>query len=272
MFNARLATALILLAVCVAAALFLPNRWWAALLLIALAVAGWEWGALAGSGRARRSLFVGLVLASACVIGVAAGNQPESAIRQPTVETAVYGASMAFWLLLALPWLAKRWQVRFRLALESAGWIVLVPVWLALARMQTEPGQLLALLGIVWIADTAAYVAGKTWGRHLLAPQISPAKTWEGVAGACAAVAVYYVALSLLAPEWRWVHGWSGVVLFAGVTLMSIVGDLYESWIKRQAGVKDSGALLPGHGGILDRIDSMSSSMPFAALLLHTIR
>jgi phosphatidate cytidylyltransferase len=179
---------------------------------------------------------------------------------------------MAFWLLVAVPWLKQRWQIRSRLALEAAGWIVLVPAWLALARMQSEPGLLLTLLGIVWIADTAAYAAGKTWGRHLLAPRISPAKTWEGVAGACSAVAVYYVALSMLAPEWRWMHGWSGAVLFAGVTLMSIVGDLYESWIKRQAGVKDSGALLPGHGGMLDRIDSMSSSMPFAALLLHYIR
>lgn len=272
MFNARLATALILLAVCVAAALLLPHRWWATVLLMVLAVAAWEWGALAGTGRARRALFVGVVLVSAWVIGLAAGSQLGSATRQPTVETAVYGASMAFWLFLTPPWLTQRWQVRSRLALEGAGWIVLVPVWLALTRMQTEPGELLALLGIVWIADTAAYGAGRTWGRHLLARQISPAKTWEGVAGACAAVAVYYVALSMLAPQWRWVHGWSGVVLFAGVTLMSIVGDLYESWIKRQAGVKDSSALLPGHGGMLDRIDSMSSSMPFAALLLPYLR
>ena len=124
----------------------------------------------------------------------------------------------------------------------------------------------------MWVADTAAYAAGRTWGRHRLAPRISPAKTWEGVAGACAAVAVYYVALLFLAPEWRWLHGWSGALLFAGVTLMSIVGDLYESWVKRQAGVKDSGALLPGHGGVLDRIDSMNSSLPFAALLLAAVR
>ena len=272
MFNARLATALILLAALVGAALFLPNRWWAALLLVGLALGGWEWGGLAGTGRARRVPYLAVLVGSACVIGLAAGTWHGSAWGQPAVEAAVYGVSLAFWLLLTPPWLMRRWQVRSRFALESAGWIVLVPMWLALARMQAEPWQLLALLGIVWIADTAAYAAGKTWGRHLLAPRISPAKTWEGVAGACAAVAVYYVALSMLAPEWHWAHGWSGVGLFAGVTLMSIVGDLYESWIKRQAGVKDSGTLLPGHGGLLDRIDSMSSSMPFAALLLHTFR
>ena len=265
--NARLATALILLAGCIAAALILPNRWWGALLLVVLAAASWEWGALAGVGRTRRGLFVGAALVSAWAIGEVAGAEG-GPNRQSAVEAAVYGASIAFWLLIALPWLMRHWQARSPLALAAAGWMVLVPAWLALARLQTEPERLLALLGVVWIADTAAFLAGRAWGRHRLAPTISPAKTWEGVAGACAAVAVYYVALPIFMPEWPWWRGWSGVLLFAGVTLMSIVGDLFESWIKRQAGVKDSGTLLPGHGGVLDRIDSLNSSMPLAALLL----
>jgi len=272
MLKARLATALTLLAACIAAALFLPNRWWAALLLAALALASWEWGALAGIRGTRRSLFVGVVLVSAWTIGQFAGAQVGGPSRQPALEAAIFGASLAFWLLIALPWLMRRWHVRSPLALAAAGWMVLVPAWLALARLQAEPGQLLALLGVVWIADTAAFLAGRAWGRHHLAPAISPAKSWEGVAGACAAVAVYYVVLSIFTPEWRGWHGWSGALLFAGVTVMSIVGDLYESWIKRQAGVKDSGALLPGHGGVLDRIDSLNSSMPFAALLLPYVR
>ncbi len=272
MLKARLATALTLLAAFIAAALFLPNRWWAALLLAVLALASWEWGALAGIRGTRRSLFVGAVLVSAWTIGQIAGEEGGGSNRQPAMEVAVYGASVAFWLLIALPWMMRRWQVRSPLALAAAGWIVLVPAWLALARLQAEPERLLALLGVVWIADTAAFVAGRAWGRHQLAPAISPAKSWEGVAGACAAVAVYYVALSIFTTEWRGWHGWSGALLFAGVALMSIVGDLYESWIKRQAGVKDSGALLPGHGGVLDRIDSVNSSIPFAALLLPFLR
>ena len=143
----------------------------------------------------------------------------------------------------------------------------MLPAWLAIARLQLDPLQLLQLLGIVWLADTAAYLAGRSWGKRKLAPQISPGKTWEGVAGAVAAVAVYYVVLSNFTSARSWASGWGGVLVFAGVAAMSIVGDLFESWMKRRAGVKDSGALLPGHGGILDRIDGLTASMPLAALL-----
>ena len=173
-----------------------------------------------------------------------------------------------FWLFIAVPWLVLGWSARSPLLLAATGWILLVPTWLALARLQPEPGRLLAVLGIIWIADTAAYFTGRTWGRHKLAPDISPGKTWEGVAGAVVAVAVYYVALGNVARDWTGLQSAGGAALFAGVMLMSVVGDLFESWIKRQAGVKDSGTLLPGHGGVLDRIDSMTSSLPLAALLL----
>jgi len=184
------------------------------------------------------------------------------------VETVVYGASGVFWLLIAVPWLARGWRARSPLLLAAAGWILLVPTWLALVRLQAEPGRLLAVMGIIWIADIAAYFAGRAWGAHKLAPAISPGKTWEGVAGAVVAVAVYYVVLGNVARDWTGLQGAGGAALFAGVLLMSVVGDLFESWIKRQAGRKDSGTLLPGHGGILDRIDSLTSSLPLAALVL----
>jgi len=272
MLNARLATALVLLAAFVMAALWLPNRWWGALMLAALAAAAWEWGALAGIRGARRGFYVGAMVATAWVVGLASNGVGEGADSRSGTAVAVYGIGLAFWLLLALPWLIRRWQVRLPFARAAAGWLALVPAWLAMTQLQADPVRLLAVLGIVWVADTAAYFAGRKWGRRRLAPSVSPAKTWEGVAGACAGVAVYYVALSILAPEWRGLDGWSGAILFAGVLLMSIVGDLYESWIKRQAGVKDSGNWLPGHGGVLDRIDSVISSMPFAALLLACLR
>jgi len=271
MIAVRFTTALVLLAVCVAALLYLPNGWWALLLLPVLAMASWEWAALCGFRSAVRAAFAAFVVGSALVIGFFAGNSVASASRLSTLEFAIYSASLAFWVLVALPWLAQHRQVQSRPALAAVGWIVLIPAWLALARLQAEPGLLLALLGAVWIADTAAFLVGKAWGRHRLAPRISPAKTWEGVAGAGVAVAVYYVVLSSVAPQWRAWQGWGGALLFTGVALMSIVGDLFESWIKRQAGAKDSGTLLPGHGGVLDRVDSVTSSMPFAALVLPYI-
>lgn len=265
MFPARLTTALVLLAGCIAALFLLPSWLWAVLLLAVLAIGAWEWGTLVGIASALRLGYCLVIVGSAAGIGLAIAA---GVARSGAVETAVYGASFAFWLLAALPWLAMQRKVRSPLALAVVGWMVLVPTWLALVRLQPTPGRLLCLLAIVWVADSCAYLVGKTWGRRPLAPGISPAKTWEGLAGAAAGVAVYYAVVYYLAPEWRWWRGWSGVVLVTGVGLLSVAGDLFESWIKRLAGAKDSGTLLPGHGGILDRIDSVTSSMPFAALLL----
>jgi phosphatidate cytidylyltransferase len=121
-------------------------------------------------------------------------------------------------------------------------------------------------MSAIWISDTAAYFSGRAWGRRKLAPSISPGKTWEGVAGALAAVLVYALLwsnssgsearASLLVP------------LLLLLAAMGIIGDLFESLMKRQAGVKDSGNILPGHGGILDRIDALTSTLPLAILSL----
>ena len=267
MFIARLATAIVLLAGCVAGLFLLPNRWWTALLLPALFAASWEWATLAGFSLRLRWAFAAVVQGSAIVAGLAGSGIIPNLL--PVNGTPIYAASAAFWILIAVPWLARGWRVSSPAAMGITGWFILVPPWLALARLQSEPEKLLALLAIVWISDTAAYAAGRAWGAHKLAPDISPGKTWEGIAGAAAAVAVYYVALSFAAPEWGWWNGIGGAILFAGVALAGVLGDLFESWIKRQAGVKDSGTLLPGHGGVLDRIDSMTSSLPIAALLLR---
>jgi phosphatidate cytidylyltransferase len=128
-------------------------------------------------------------------------------------------------------------------------------------------------MAIVWIADTAAYFTGRAFGRVKLAPQVSPGKTWEGVYGGLAAVAVYALALVPLAADGGFtgavsplaVAGW--VVCAVALAGLSVVGDLCESLLKRQAGVKDSGRILPGHGGILDRVDALLAAMPAAALL-----
>jgi len=118
-------------------------------------------------------------------------------------------------------------------------------------------------MATVWIADSAAYFAGKRFGRHKLAPSISPGKTWEGVLGACIAVALYAVAICYFFDTEYWL-----VLLMLGITIASVMGDLIESLFKRQAGAKDSGSILPGHGGILDRVDGLTSSLPLVTFLL----
>jgi len=255
MFITRLVTAGIALPVFVGALLWLPNRHWAGILMLLLLAGGREWAKLCGFARKGSWLFLAAVLFSA----VAVFFLPHDGL--------VYGASVAFWLLLAPAWLKYRWRATQPLLLGLTGWIVLVPTWLALARLQIRPLQLLSFLAVVWIADSAAYFSGKRFGRRKLAPDISPGKTWEGAIGASVAVAVYYLVLRFVF-EPDWLGALTGVILFAVVTVMSIEGDLFESWMKRQAGVKDSGGLLPGHGGVLDRIDGLTAAMPLAALAL----
>jgi phosphatidate cytidylyltransferase len=181
------------------------------------------------------------------------------------------GISVVFWLTLAPLWLARGWRVQGAVPLAAAGIIVLLPLWLALVSLHAQPWLLLALMAIVWISDTAAYFSGRRWGKggRKLAPLISPGKTWAGVYGAMAAVAVYCVLLNgtgRLAPAL--LQGYAGFAVFWFLMALGIEGDLFESWMKRSAGVKDSGSLFPGHGGVLDRFDALCSSMPAAALLL----
>ena len=130
--------------------------------------------------------------------------------------------------------------------------------------MRVAPAFLLGVMAVVWIADTAAYFAGRRFGRHKLAPTISPGKTWEGVAGAFCALALYAGALSMLVGMPLLSLG----LMVSGLLYLSVLGDLFESWIKRVSGMKDSGNILPGHGGVLDRIDALTSTLPIATGML----
>jgi phosphatidate cytidylyltransferase len=162
-----------------------------------------------------------------------------------------------------------------------AGWLVLWPTWLALVLLrEASPWLLLALAALVWVADICAYFAGKRFGRRKLAPRVSPGKTWEGVIGALVGVVVYGAILVAVAagredslgPLLARGAGVPAVSVMVVLAAFSIVGDLFESWMKRGAGLKDSSALLPGHGGLLDRIDALTSTLPLAALALLVAR
>jgi len=265
MLKSRLLTVAVVLPLFLAALFMLPNVWWSAVMLLLLLVAAHEWSRLSGFGRAGEAAFL-TVVALGCALLWMTGMAPGRAGSAPVaMDRAVYAVSVGFWCVIAPCWLWLKLAVRNRALLGLAGVVVLVPTWLALSRLQHDAVLLLLLLGVVWIADTAAYFTGRSLGRHKLAPAISPGKTWEGVGGAFAAVGVYAVI----------VHVWvlptlevSVVVLgFLGMTALSIVGDLFESWLKRRAGVKDSGELFPGHGGMLDRIDGLTAALPVAALV-----
>jgi len=180
------------------------------------------------------------------------------------VARGAFVAASLFWILVAPVWLARGVSARQRVALATSGLLVLVPAALALVLLR--PGQVLQVLVLVWIADSAAYFFGRRWGRRKLAPSISPGKTWEGAWGGIAGAALY----AMIGGTFLTGIARLPAYLFIAVVLaaISIVGDLFESAAKRQAEVKDSGALLPGHGGILDRIDSATAVLPVAALVL----
>jgi phosphatidate cytidylyltransferase len=268
----RVATAVVLVPLVLAALFLLPPFGWGLFALAFVGVAAHEWSRLAGYGTGGRWLLVGAVVAaSMALLGLPALGFARG--WPGHVAAAICGLAALFWLLVAPLWLANGWPMPRRLATGVAGAVALVGAWFAVVELQARsPWLILAAMAVVWIADTAAYFAGRRFGRHKLAPRVSPGKTWEGVYGALAAVAIYALALVPLAR----VAGFDGaagvpatlgfvafVMLLAAV---SVVGDLYESMLKRQAGAKDSGTLLPGHGGVLDRIDALIAAMPFAAL------
>jgi len=269
MLLARLTTAAIMIPVFVGALFWLPNKYWMLFLLPLLLIGGWEWTALAGYRHGSRWLFVGILLMSVLpVLFFVFGLDGVLPTSQVPSEALLYGAATLFWLAIVPAWLGALWRLRNPLLLGVAGWVVLVPTWLALVRLQAQPLDLLILLCVVWLADSGAYFAGSWIGTHKLAPEISPGKTWEGVIGAFVTIAVYYFLLRLIFAPWLgWVGEPVGIILFAVITVMSIEGDLFESWMKRAAGVKDSGTMLPGHGGVLDRIDGLTAAMPIAALI-----
>ena len=267
MLKARVITALVLLALLLPSLFLLPQAGWALLLALCIGVAGWEWGGLLG-WTARARWLLGGVTAALCALCVAldpvalgiGGFRPEA----PWV-LAGYGLSAVFWGGVIPFWLRSRWRLG-RYSGLLVGAVVLFPTWLAMVQLRAlGPEVLLAVLAVVWVADIAAYFAGRAFGRHKLAPSISPGKTWEGAGGAVVGVLLYGFAVPALAggpllPPFAW-----GLLLLL-VTAVSIVGDLFESLLKRQAGIKDSSQVLPGHGGVLDRIDSLTSTLPLAAL------
>jgi phosphatidate cytidylyltransferase len=278
MLKTRVITALVLLVAFLAALFWLPPVAWAAFAGVLVVPAAWEWGKLIRLPRLACGLYV-LIVAAICaaLLGLAQGEaQSGPAVLQSRgAQSAIYLGASLFWMIVVPLWLWRSWLPQTRWLAALTGLLVLVPTWLALVELRSlGPTLLLLLMSVAWISDTAAYFAGRRFGRHKLAPLISPGKTWEGVAGAVLAVSLYallwiFVWQAYFPPVLKSMRfGAIGLVLFLWLlTAIGIYGDLFESALKRQAGVKDSGALLPGHGGVLDRIDALTSVLPLAALV-----
>jgi phosphatidate cytidylyltransferase len=269
----RVVTALLLAAGFLAALFWLPPLAWTGLAAGIGALAAWEWAGFARLPPAGRAAYaaatVAALLAAAYFFNLATGAAGTIAIAP------VYAAAAAFWLVGAPVWLARPPRAAPRALVLAAGWVALLPGLLALIHLRNlDPRSLLAFMALVWIADIAAYFVGRRFGRHQLAPGISPGKTWEGFAAGLFATAVYGLAWIAFARDLApaivrdvpWSAAWM-LVLVAGLAALSVIGDLFESAMKRQAGLKDSGALLPGHGGVLDRIDALTPVVPIAALV-----
>jgi phosphatidate cytidylyltransferase len=262
----RVITAAVLVPLVLWGIVALPNPYFALLFAAFSTLGAWEWSALAGQAAPRqRALYL-----LAFVPGLALAYYLSQADWGLSL---ILGLGLLWWLQAVV--LVGRHQARGQWPPASsvwrggAGWLVLIPSWVALVSLHGYPERgpylVVFLLALVWCADIAAFFAGRRWGRHRLASRVSPGKSWEGVGGALAAVALLAAMTGGLSGL-----GAGRTVLFVLLALLtasaSVLGDLTESLFKRQAGVKDSGRLLPGHGGVLDRIDSLTAAAPLFAL------
>ena len=223
-------------------------------LSLIMLIGAWEWSAfLLLPTAALRAAYVGLVVVLCCAAWCLAASAPARLL--------IMAGALAWWCV-AFAWLALAPRRVAGWSAAAAGVLALVPSWLALVRLRVElpdGGQwVLFVLVLVWAADIGAYFGGRRFGRLRLAPEVSPSKTWEGVLGG--------VALSLmiawLGALWFHLPTLTFLLLCLAAVAFSVVGDLTESLLKRYAGVKDSGTLFPGHGGVMDRIDSLTAAAP----------
>jgi len=276
MLKQRVITALVLIAVLLPA-LFAASAWpFAVLTLVAIAAAGWEWGRLNQAGSWASAL--GVLLGGACAVALSVGwaSAPPAAIWWWATGLWLLGS---LWVLRGGP---SAWQNVPQVLRWALGLLLLWTGWLALANARSMGiNFILSVFCLVWAADIAAYFGGRAFGKRKLAPSISPGKSWEGVWSGMLGVL-------LLAAFWlgvvdrqmqidsgslygqlmdRW--GWPGTALaLMFLSMMSVVGDLFESLVKRSAGAKDSSGLLPGHGGVLDRVDALLPVFPIVLALV----
>ena len=258
MLKTRVITAILLTVTLVAALFSLPPLAWNLLILGIACIAAWEWANLSKFTNLVKLVYIALIAISSLVLMLFIPT-----LMNFTIAVSALIAT-AFWLLVAPVLLYTKKQIHNKWLLAVIGMVIVLPFGGAMIGLrEIDPMFLLLFIVAVSVADSAAYFAGKNFGKHKLAPNISPGKTWEGVLGGLIGVSIF----GLLVCHFGHLS-YSFIPLLWLVAVLSVEGDLIESLFKRQANMKDSGNLLPGHGGVLDRIDGLTASLPLLNFLI----
>lgn len=268
----RVLTALVLAPLMLAGIYLLPDLWFRAFIGLIVLFAVREWANIAGLDKLWQKAAV-IVAAGAVMLVIHLTIDVNSTTWVALVLVCLLWWAFAFWLIVSYPghssWLSRR-SLRLLVAFPVLGAFWMGLIWL---KVQSESVLLLTwLMLLVWGADIGAYFSGRLFGKEKLAPNVSPGKTWAGVYGGMAtSMLVSLVTALFFLPEHS-VKGWVWLLaLSAVVVAVSVMGDLFESMLKRNRGIKDSSALLPGHGGVLDRIDSLCAATPVFVLLWYVL-
>lgn len=264
MLKQRVLTALWMLPLMLGMLFYAPQGLWALFTGLIALLGLWEYARMSGLA----TIQINHYLVASFIFGVVAyaGDW-----KLPHL---VWYAVLAFWLIAMPLWLRRKWVLKGGWQAYAVGWILMFPFWFAMMMLRPNSGyalSLLAIMGLVWVADIFAYFSGKAFGQHKLAPTISPGKSWEGVIGGAICVMIYMTFV--------WQAGWlafdvswfAAMLIGLVLTAVSVCGDLLESWLKRAAGVKDSSHLLPGHGGVFDRIDSLIAVLSVYAAMVAVL-